>query len=71
MDEKELSERYFDAFDRMYYNLSEVVEMLHDEKGNPISDPEIVGDIATTLKQYIALEMDLIKELSKEYSDGI
>tara|TARA_R100001198_G_C5210013_1_gene195755 strand:+ start:856 stop:1071 length:216 start_codon:yes stop_codon:yes gene_type:complete len=71
MDKNELSERYFDAFDRMYYNLSEVVEMLHDEEGDPISDPEIVGNIVTTLKQYIALEMDLIKELSKEYTDGI
>jgi len=71
MDKNELSERYFDAFDRMYYNLSEVVEMLHDEEGDPISDPEVVGDIVTTLKQYIALEMDLIKELSKEYTDGI
>ena len=71
MDKNKLSERYFDAFDRMYYNLSEVVEMLHDEEGDPISDPEVVGDIVTTLKQYIALEMDLIKELSKEYTDGI
>ena len=71
MDKNELSERYFDTFDRMYYNLSEVVEMLHDEEGDPISDPEVVGDIVTTLKQYIALEMDLIKELSKEYTDGI
>lgn len=71
MDKNKLSERYFDAFDRIYYNLSEVVEMLHDEEGDPISDPEVVGDIVTTLKQYIALEMDLIKELSKEYTDGI
>jgi hypothetical protein len=70
MDKKELSERYFDAFDRMYYNLSEVIEMLHDEDGDPISDPEVVGDIVVTLRQYINLEMDLIRELAKEYSDG-
>jgi hypothetical protein len=70
MDKKELSERYFSAFDRMYYNLSEVIEMLHDEDGDPISDPQIVGDVVVTLRQYINLEMDLIRELAKEYSDG-
>jgi len=70
MDKKELSERYFDAFDRMYYNLSEVIEMLHDEDGDPISDAEVVGDIVVTLRQYITLELDLIRELAKEYSDG-
>jgi len=70
MDKNELSERYFDAFDRMYYNLSEVIEMLHDEDGDPISDAEVVGDIVVTLRQYINLELDLIRELAKEYSDG-
>ena len=29
---------------------SEVVEMLHDEEGDPISDPEVVGDIVYHLK---------------------
>jgi len=70
MDKNELSERYFDAFDRMYYNLSEVIEMLHDEDGDPISDAEVVGDIVVTLRQYINLELDLIRELAREYSDG-
>jgi Mg2+ and Co2+ transporter CorA len=70
MDKNELSERYFDAFDRMYYNLSEVIEMLHDEDGDPISDAEVVGEIVVTLRQYINLELDLIRELAKEYSDG-
>lgn len=69
MDKKDLSERYFSAFERMHYNLSEILEMLHDQGGDPLYDPELVSDIVVTLRQYLALEMDLIKELSKEYNE--
>jgi len=68
MERSDLSERYFEAFERMHYNLSEILEMLHDENGEPIDDPETVSDIVVTLRQYLNLEMDLIKELSKEFN---
>lgn len=69
MEKFDLSERYFEAFERMHYNLSEILEMLHTEDGDPISDPEVVGDIVITLRQYLNLEMDLIRELSKEFNE--
>ena len=69
MERSELSERYFEAFERMHYNLSEILEMLHDDNGDAINDPEIVSDVVVTLRQYLNLEMDLIKELSKEFTN--
>lgn len=69
MERSDLSERYFEAFERMHYNLSEILEMLHDDNGDAINDPEIVSDIVVTLRQYLNLEMDLIKELSKEFTN--
>ena len=67
---EELSERYFEAFERMHHNLTEIIEILHDEDGDPIHDPEVVSDVVVTLRQYLNLEMDLVKELAKEYSDA-
>ncbi len=69
MERSDLSERYFEAFERMHYNLSEILEMLHDDNGDAINDPETVSDIVVTLRQYLNLEMDLIKELSKEFTN--
>lgn len=70
MERNDLSERYFEAFERMHHNLSEILEMLHDDNGDAIDDPDVVGDVVVTLRQYLNLEMDLIRELAKEYSDG-
>lgn len=70
MERSDLSERYFEAFERMHYNLSEILEMLHDDNGDAIDDPDVVSDVVVTLRQYLNLEMDLIRELAKEYSDG-
>jgi len=68
MERSDLSERYFEAFERMHHNLSEILEMLHDDNGDAIDDPNVVSDIVVTLRQYLNLEMDLIKELSKEFN---
>lgn len=70
MERNDLSERYFEAFERMHHNLSEILEMLHDDNGDAIDDPDVVSDVVVTLRQYLNLEMDLIRELAKEYSDG-
>jgi len=70
MERSDLSERYFEAFERMHHNLSEILEMLHDDHGDAIDDPDVVSDVVVTLRQYLNLEMDLIRELAKEYSDG-
>lgn len=70
MERNDLSERYFEAFERMHHNLSEILEMLHDDNGDAIDDPDVVSDVVITLRQYLNLEMDLIRELAKEYSDG-
>jgi hypothetical protein len=46
-------------------------EFMHTEDGEPISNPEEIAKAIFTLRQSMNLEIDLVRELAKEYNEQV
>jgi hypothetical protein len=46
-------------------------EFMHTEEGEPISNPEEIAKAIFTLRQSMNIEIDLVRELAKEYNEAV
>tara|TARA_R110002020_G_scaffold419094_1_gene628335 strand:+ start:210 stop:380 length:171 start_codon:yes stop_codon:yes gene_type:complete len=46
-------------------------EFMHTEDGEPISNPEQIAKAIFTLRQSMNIEIDLVRELAKEYNEAV
>jgi len=70
MNQDELSQTYFDACIRMrFYVTAFCDEFMHSEEGEPISDPVGIAKAIVELRQAMNIEIDLIREVAKEYNE--
>ena len=46
-------------------------EFMHTENGEPISNSEEIAKAIFTLRQSMNLEIDLVRELAKEYNEQV
>ena len=70
MNQPDLSKSYFNACERMHqYVTAFYDEYMHTEDGEPISDIEQINRAILELRQAMNIELDLIRELSKEYNE--
>lgn len=70
MNQNELSQTYFDACIRMrFYVTSFCDEFLHNDEGEPINDTEGITKSILELRQAMNIEIDLIREVAKEYNE--
>ena len=70
MNQNELSQTYFDACIRMrFYVTSFYDEFLHNDEGEPINDTEGITKSILELRQAMNIEIDLIREVAKEYNE--
>ena len=44
-------------------------EFMHTEEGEPISNPEDIAKAILTLRQSMNIEIDLVREVAKEYNE--
>jgi len=71
MNQSGLSETYYSACERMHtYVTAFYDEFMHTEDGEPISNPEEIAKAIFTLRQSMNLEIDLVRELAKEYNEA-
>lgn len=69
MNQPDLSKSYFNACERMHqYVTAFYDEYMHTEDGEPISDIDQINIAILELRQAMNIELDLIRELSKEYN---
>jgi len=72
MNQSGLSETYYSACERMHtYVTAFYDEFMHTEDGKPISDPEEIAKAIFSLRQSMNLEIDLVRELAKEYNEQV
>lgn len=70
MNQNELSQAYFDACTRMrFYVTAFYDEFMHTDEGEPISDAEGITKAILELRQSMNIEIDLIREIAKEYNE--
>lgn len=70
MNQTDLSKSYFNACERMHqYVTAFYDECMHDAKGEPINDLEYINKGIAELRQSMNIEIDLIRELSKEVNE--
>ena len=68
MNRKELSKLYFDATVRMHYYVTAFYdEGMHTEEGEPIGDLDEINQAILELRQATNIELDLVREASKEF----
>jgi hypothetical protein len=66
---EEMSERFFEACNRIHNETNNLYENLHPS-GAPLTDQEEMGVVMYEFKQYIRLELDLVKTLIDEYHES-
>jgi len=70
MNQNGLSEAYYNACERMHgYVTAFYDEHIHTEDGEPISDIDAINKAILELRQAMNIEIDLIRELSKEHKE--
>ena len=70
MNQNGLSEAYYNACARMHeYVTAFYDEYIHTEDGEPISDIDRINKAILELRQAMNIEIDLIRELSKEHKE--
>lgn len=70
MNQTDLSKSYFNACERMHqYVTAFYDEYMHNDSGLPISDIESINKAIVDLRQSTNIELDLIRELSKEHNE--
>lgn len=67
MELKRLSKGYYDGCDRIHTLIDEMYEKLHDDDGNPITDPATISNSITATMKILRLETDFIKAMVQEY----
>tara|TARA_R110002049_G_scaffold71056_2_gene183246 strand:- start:1309 stop:1524 length:216 start_codon:yes stop_codon:yes gene_type:complete len=68
MNRNKLSKLYFDATARMrYYVTAFYDESIHTEEGEPVDDLDEINHAILELRQATNIELDLIREASKEF----
>jgi hypothetical protein len=67
MELKRLSKGYFDGCHRIHILIDEMYEKLHDDDGNPITDPVTISNSITATMKVLRLETDFIKAMVQEY----
>ena len=72
MNHTGLSETYYNACERMHSYVSAFYdEFIHTEDGEPISNPEEIAKAIFTLRQSMNIEIDVVRELAKEYNEAV
>ena len=72
MNQTGLSETYYSACARMHeYVAAYYDEFMHAEEGEPISNPEEINKAIFVLRQSMNIELDLIREVVKEYNEQL
>jgi len=66
---RETSKRYFDSCNRLHRAINMFYEGLHDPDGDPVDDLERVASMALDVRSIMNIELDLTKELCREYSE--
>jgi len=70
MNQTDLSKSYFNACERMHqYVTAFYDEYMHTEEGEPISDIDGINKAILELRKAMNIELDLIRELSKEHNE--
>jgi cell division FtsZ-interacting protein ZapD len=70
MNQNGLSEAYYNACARMHeYVTAFYDEYMHTDEGQPVSDLETINKAIAELRQSMNIELDLIRELSKEHNE--
>jgi hypothetical protein len=64
-----LSEYYLMSMSQVQKNATELYENLHDEKGNPLVDIEIVKKRCLDFILSVRRELDFIREAVKEHNE--
>ena len=72
MKQSGLSEMYYNACERMHrYVAAYYDESMHNESGEPISNIDDINKGVSELRQAMNIEIDLIREVSKEYNEQL
>ena len=69
MDTASVSKSYFTATSRVSDLMTELYEDLHDNKGNPLLDLELITDKINAYKRVVRTELDLIKSAVEQYDE--
>lgn len=70
MTKEELSRCYFKGTSRAALIMEELYEAIHDTKGNPIEDYDIVKQYVDEAIKKVRLEVDIIKTAAQEKLGG-
>ena len=65
---KRLSEYYLMSMNQVQKNATDLYENLHDEKGNPLVDVEVVKKHCLDFILSVRRELDFIREAVKEHN---
>ena len=69
MDTASVSKSYFTATSRVSALMTELYEDLHDNKGNPLLNLELITDKINAYKRVVRTELDLIKSAVEQYDE--